>query len=94
MIKSQVFGVSVFAAILASVAVTYINAGAFHCRLAAVSADVDVMTQPDNGWNAEHGRGRMKDIVAVIFLDKNGAAKPQTNRPGNPHGPKRFVRKV
>lgn len=82
------------AAVLAPITVSDINAGALHCRLAAVAPDVNIMPQSYNRWYAENGRGRTQYVFAIIFLDKDGAAKPQTNRPGNPNGSQRFVRKV
>jgi hypothetical protein len=36
----------------------------------------------------------MKDIVAVVFLDKDRAAKPQTDRAGDTDGAERLVRKI
>jgi hypothetical protein len=36
----------------------------------------------------------MKDIVAVVLLDKDGAAKPKANGTGNADRSERFVRKV
>jgi hypothetical protein len=36
----------------------------------------------------------MKDIVAVVFLNKHGAAKPQAHGPGNADGTKRLVREI
>jgi hypothetical protein len=36
----------------------------------------------------------MKHVIAVVFFDKDGAAKPQTHGACNADGAKRFVRKV
>jgi hypothetical protein len=52
------------------------------------------MTQPDNGGHRKNGRRRMKNIIAVVFLDKNRAAKPQTDSTSYADRSQRLVRKI
>lgn len=78
-IERQVLCVFVFSAILAPITVAYIDTGPFHSGLTILAADVNIMTQPNDRRHRKLGRGRTKDIVAVVFLDENGAAEPQAD---------------
>ncbi len=93
-IEREVLRMFVVTAILAPVTVSNIDAGTLHRSFAAITTHMHVMSQADY---RRHGKGRrrgMKNIVAIVFLDKNGAAKPQANRLGNSYGAERLVRKV
>ena len=80
-IERQVFCVFVFTAVLTTVSIANVNPGTFHCGLAAISANVDVVAQPNHRRHGKRRRGRMKDIVAIVFLDKDRTAKHrQTER--------------
>ena len=93
-IQRQLFSMLGFAAILTAIAVADVDPCTFHRRFAVGTADVDVMTQPNNGRHGKGRRGRMQQIIAVIFLNKYRTAKPQTNSTSDTHGAEWLVRKV
>lgn len=94
MVKGEVLGMLMLAAILTSVTVPYVNAGAFKRRFPIVAANVNIVPQTDDRWNRERHRWRAKDIISVVFLDENGTPKPKTDRPGNADGSKRLIREI
>lgn len=91
MVECQVLGMFAFAAVLAAIAITNIDPGTFHGRFSIVSTNMDVVSQPHDGRDRERCRRRVQNIVAVIFFDKNSAAKPQTNSPCNTDGAERLI---
>ncbi len=93
-IERQFFGMLVFTAVLAAIAVADVYPCPFHRGFTIVSADMDVMTQPDDRRNGKRGRRRMQNIIAVVFLNKNRATKPQTDGAGDTHSAERLVRKI
>ena len=93
-VERQVLGMLMLAAVLAAIAVANVDAGTLHRGLAIVAADMNIMPKPHNRRHRKDRRGRMKDIVAVVFLDKNGTAKPQANGPGDADRPERLVREI
>ncbi len=94
MVKRQVLGVLVLAAVLAAIAVANINASPLHRGLAVVPTHMHIMPQPDNRRHRKRYRRRVKHIVAVIFLNKHSPAKIKTHRPRNADSAERFVRKI
>lgn len=90
-VERQVFGMTMLAAILAAVTVANVNACPLHRRLGTIAANVDVMTKPDHGRHGENSRGRVKNIVAVVFLDINRAAKPKADSTSNSDSAERLV---
>lgn len=94
MIKRQILGVLVIAAVLAAVAVADIYPRPLHCRLASVSTNVNIVTQADHGRDLEDRRRGTEYVFAVVLFYKDRAAKPQANRPSDTDGAQRFVRKV
>lgn len=93
-IERQILCVPMVAAILASIAVANIDAGALHRILAGSAAQVYVMPQSDNGRHGEDRRRRMQHIVAVILLDEHSSAEPQADGASDTDRSKRFIRKV
>ena len=83
-IERQVLGMLMLSAILATITVANIDSGPLHGRFAVLAANMNIMPQPHNGRHRKNRRGRMKDIVAVVFLNENGAAKPQAHGTGYP----------
>src|SRR5690349_8612144 len=94
MVERQVLGMFMLAAILATIPVTNVDPGPFHRRLAVRASNMNIMPQPHNRRHRKDRRGRMKDIVAVVFLDENGAAEPKANGTGNADRSERFVREI
>ena len=94
MIERQVLGVLVLCAILAAITVADVDARTLHRGLAIIAADVHIVTQPNHGRHGKRGRRRMQHIVAVIFLNKNGTAKPQAHRARHAHRAERLVREI
>lgn len=90
-IQRQVLGGFVFTAILAQIAVANIDTRSLHRCLAAITAHVYIMTQPDHRWDLKNGRRRAENIIPVVFFDKDRAAKPQAHCTRNADGPERFV---
>lgn len=82
------------AAILAAVAVTDVDPGPFHCRFTVMTLYVDVISQAHDRGNREGSRRRMQYIAAVVFLDKDRAAKPQADSTSDTDRAERLVRKV
>ena len=93
-VERQVFGVLVLAAVLTAVAVADIDPRPFHRSLAVIATQMDVMTKPHDRRHGKRGRGRVQDIVAVVFLDKDRTAKPKADRTSDAHGAERLVRKI
>lgn len=93
-VERQVLCMLVFAAILTAVSITNVNACTFHRRFTAVPADVDVVTQPNYGRHLEYRRRGTQHMLAIVFFDEHGAAKPQAYCPGNANRAKRLIRKV
>jgi len=93
-IKRQILGVFVIAAILAAVTVADVNPRPLHCRLASVSTNVDVVTQADHGRDLEDRRRGTEYVFAIVLFNKDRAAKPQANRAGDTDGAQRLIRKV
>jgi len=93
-VERKVLGVTMLAAILAAVTVANVNTCPLHRRLRTIAADVNVMAKPDHGRHRENGRGRAQNIVAVVFLDINRAAKPKADSTSDTNSAKRLVRKV
>ena len=93
-VERKVLCVPVIAAVLTAITVADIHPCTLHCGLPPVSADINIMTQPDNRRNTENGRRRAENVVAIVLFDKDGAAEPQANRTGDANGAERFVRKV
>ena len=93
-IERQILGVLMLAAILAAIAVANIDPGPFHRRFAVIAPNVHIMTQADNRRHRKSGRRRMENIIAVVFLDKDRAAKPQADRASHTDRAERLVRKV
>ena len=94
MVERQVLGMPVLTAVLAAVPVADVDPGPLHRGFAIVSANVNVVTQPDDRWHGEYCRRRMENIIAVVFFDKHGAAKPQADRTSDTHRAERLVRKI
>jgi len=55
---------------------------------------MNVMPKANYGWDGKDGRRRVEYIVTVVFFDKDRAAKPQADRPGNTDCAQRLIRKV
>jgi len=94
MIERQVFGVFVFAAVLAAVAVANINPRPFHRRFLAAAFDVHVGPQTHDRRDGKRRRRRMQNVFAVVFLDRQFTRKPHTNRPRDTDRAQRFIRKI
>jgi hypothetical protein len=75
-VESQILCVLGLAAVLAAISIANVDPGPFHRRLTIVAADVYVVAQPDDGRHRENGRGRMQNVVSVVFLDENGTPEP------------------
>lgn len=75
-IERQILCMTMLAAVLAAIAVADIDPCTLHSRFAVVTLNVDIVTKPDHGGNRKNGRRRVENIVAIVFFDKNRAAKP------------------
>lgn len=93
-VKRQVLGVTMFAAILATISVANVDPSTFHRGLAIIASKMDVVAQSNDRRHREFSGRRMQHIVAVVLLDKNGTAKPQAYGSSDTYGTKRFVRKI
>lgn len=69
-VEGQVLCVSVVPAILAAIAVPYVNAGAFHRIFAAPAPDMNVLSEPHDRRDFEFSGRRAKDVFTVKLFDK------------------------
>lgn len=94
MIQCEIFCVTVFAAVLASITVTDVDACALHRILIVLAAQMDIVAQANDRRHGKGRRRRMQNIVAVILLNKHSSAEPQADGSRNADRSKRFIRKI
>ena len=90
-IERQVLSMLVLGTILTAIAVANIDPRTLHGRFAIVTPHMNVVTQPNDRWDGKCCRRRVQHVVAVIFLDKDRSAKPETHRACNTNRAERFV---